>query len=320
MKIVVLDSCAVTPGDLDWSGLAGLGAEVVTYPHTTDEQAAARFGDAEFAILNKVFIGDEVLRACPNLRWVGVTATGIDSLDIEACRRAGVAVANVPSYSTESVAQMTWALALELCQCPGRHDAAVRDGRWKAGPAGPYGILPAAELAGKTLGVLGFGEIGRRVSAIGQAFGMHIVSHTRTVREEYEGLGVEFVGLDELFARADVLSLHCPATPDTKGVVNARTLALMRPGARIVNTARGALVDEAAVRDALCGGKLAGYAADVMAPEPIRADSPLLAAPNTILTPHIAWTTPEALARLSHEVCENLRAFLRGEMRNIVNG
>ena len=319
MKIAVLDSYALKEGDLDWSDLEALGAQVVYYPRTTNEQAVEHIGDAEYVIVNKVYIGEEVLSACPGLRWIGLTATGTDSLDVQACRRHGVLVANVPAYSTDSVAQMAWAMILELCQCPGRHDPAVRDGHWKDGVFAQYGIFPQKELAGKTLGVVGFGDIGRRVALIGQAFGMHVLCNTRTVRPEHRNMGVEFTSLEELMRRSDVISLHCPATPATEKIINARTLALCRPGTLMVNTARGVLADEEAVRAALCSGLLGGYASDVASVEPIRPDNPLLAAPNTILCPHVAWATPEALARLSHEVCENLRAFLNGDLRNIVN-
>lgn len=317
-KIAVLDSFAIREGDLDWSGLTGLADEIVIYPRTVNEQAIQRIGDADAAILNKVWIGEEVLAACPQLKWIGLTATGTDSLDLEACRRHGVPVANVPAYSTDSVAQLAFALLLELCQCPGRFDNAIRGGFWQAGIPPQYGVLPQLELAGKTLGIVGYGAIGRRAALLGQAFGMRVLVHTRTARPD--ACGIRFVDLDVLLAESDAVTLHCPVTVETRGLLDGRRLALCKPGVRIVNTARGALVDEAAMAAALCRGQVGGYAADVVSKEPITPDNPLLGAPNTILTPHIAWATPEALGRLAREVCENLRAFLRGEARNIVNG
>ena len=319
-KIAVLDSFAIREGDLDWAPLAEMAEEVVIYPRTANEQAVERIGDADAAILNKVWIGDEVLDACPQLRWIGLTATGTDSLDLAACRRHGVPVANVPAYSTDSVAQLAFALLLELCQCPGRFDAAIRGGFWQAGIPAAYGVLPQLELAGKTLGVVGYGAIGRRAAGLGRAFGMRVLVHTRTVRTQWQQDGVQFVELDKLLAQSDAITLHCPATADTRGLLNGRSLSRCKPGVRIVNTARGALVDEAAMAAALRCGQVGGYAADVVGKEPIAPDNPLLGAPNTILTPHIAWATPEALGRLAREVCENLRAFLQGEARNIVNG
>ena len=249
-----------------------------------------------------------------------MTSTGTDSLDLEACRRHGVLVANVPGYSTPSVAQCAFALLLELCMSPGRFDASVRNGHWQTDIPADAGVFTPYELYGKMFGVLGYGAIGRAAASIAQAFGMRVLCHTRMVRDEWLGRGVEFVGLDELFRRSDVISLHCPLTEQTRGIVSRERLALCRPGARIVNTARGLLVDEQAVCDALCAGQLAGYAADVAGVEPMRADTPLLAAPNTILTPHMAWTTQGALDRLTKAVAQNLRSFLAGRPEPRVNG
>ena len=317
MKIVVLEDYALTPGDLDWSPLYELGAQVERYPRTTQEQALERIGDAEYVIVNKVWIAAELLEQCPNLKWVGLTATGIDSLDPAACARHGVAVANVPGYSTQSVAQMTWALLLELCQCAGRYDTAVRKGYWKDQPAEQHGIFPQRELYGKTLGIVGYGAIGRQVAAIAAAFGMKVLCCTRTPRDGEQA--VEFVSMQELFRRSDAISLHCPATETTKGFVNQSLLSQCKPGALLVNTARGSLVDEQAVCDALNSGILGGFAADVLCVEPADITRPIFRAPNTIFTPHAAWATKESLERLSAEVCSNLKAFLQGETRNIVN-
>lgn len=320
MKLVILERYALKDGDLDWSEIRELADEVETYPRTAPDEVIPRLRGAQFAVANKVNINEAVLRACPDLQWVGMTSTGTDSLDLEACRRHGVLVANVPGYSTPSVAQCAFALLLELCMSPGRFDASVRNGHWQTDIPADAGVFTPYELYGKMFGVLGYGAIGRAAASIAQAFGMRVICHTRTVRDEWLGRGVEFVGLDELFRCSDVISLHCPLTEQTRGIVSRERLALCRPGARIVNTARGLLVDEQAVCDALCAGQLAGYAADVAGVEPMRADNPLLAAPNTILTPHMAWTTQGALDRLTKAVTQNLRSFLAGHPENIVNG
>lgn len=318
-RIVILEDYAIEPGDLDWSALTVLG-QTERWGRTPQAEAAGRIGDAPFVILNKVVVDRALLAACPGLRWIGLTATGTDNVDLEACSARGVAVANVPGYSTASVAQMAFALLLELCQCPGRCDAAVRRGYWKQGRPADWGVWPQRELAGKTLGVVGYGDIGRRVAAIGRAFGMEVLVHTRTVRPQWAGDGVSFVSLPELLRRADAVSLHVPATAQTAGMIDGEALALCKRGVLFVNTARGALVDEQAMADALASGQVGGFGTDVQAVEPPRGtDGPLFGAPNTVLTPHSAWTTPEALARLAGETCRNLESFLAGENRNVVN-
>lgn len=318
MKIVVLDSYCVRPGDLDWSGLYDLADVVEEYPRTPPEQLIDRLRDADFAVSNKCRIDDAVLDACPRLRWVGLTATGTDSLDLEACRRHGVAVANVPGYSTNSVAQHTFALLLELANGTAARAASLRDGYWQTGVPDSYGIHPHFELAGRTFGVVGYGAIGRAAARIANGFGMRVIAYTRHVKPEYAADGVEFVSFEQLLEDSDVVSLHCPATAETRGMMNEAALAAMKPGAILLNTARGALVDEAAVCAALKSGHLGYYASDVAAHEPVRPKDELLHCPNVLLTPHVAWATQEALARLSAEVCANLEAFLRGERRNLV--
>ena len=318
MKIVVLDSYCVRPGDLDWSGLYDLADVVEEYPRTGYELLVDHLRDADFAVSNKCRIDDAVLNACPRLRWVGLTATGTDSLDLEACRRHGVAVANVPGYSTNSVAQHTFALLLELANGTAARAASLRDGYWQTGVPDSYGIHPHFELAGRTLGVVGYGAIGRAAARIANGFGMRVIAYTRHVKPEYAADGVEFVSFEQLLEDSDVVSLHCPATAETRGMMNEAALAAMKPGAILLNTARGALVDEAAVCAALKSGQLGYYASDVAAHEPVRPKDVLLHCPNVLLTPHVAWATQEALARLSAEVCANLQAFLRGERRNLV--
>ena len=319
MKLVILESYVMEPGDLDWSAVRALVPDTVEYVRTPYEQIAERIGDAELVILNKCRMDEGVLARCPNLRWVGIIATGTDNLDLAACRRHGVSVANVPGYSTYSVAQMAFSLLLAVCQCPERQDRALRAGYWQLGVPAEYGILPQVELYGRTFGVCGYGSIGRQAARIARAFGMQVLVYTRTVRPEYAADGVTFTDLDALLAGSDVVSLHCPATPATRGMIGAEALAKMKPGAVLLNTARGALVDEGAVAAALASGHLGWYAADAFAAEPLPADSPLRAAPRTLFTPHVAWATGGALCRLMEITARNLAAFLAGAGENIVN-
>lgn len=319
MKLVILESYVMEPGDLDWSAVRALVPDTVEYVRTPYEQIAERIGDAELVILNKCRMDEGILARCPNLRWVGIIATGTDNLDLAACRRHGVSVANVPGYSTYSVAQMAFSLLLAVCQCPERQDRALRAGYWQLGVPAEYGILPQVELYGRTFGVCGYGSIGRQAARIARAFGMRVLVYTRTVRPEYAADGVTFTDLDALLAGSDVVSLHCPATPATRGMIGAEALAKMKPGAVLLNTARGALVDEGAVAAALASGHLGWYAADAFAAEPLPADSPLRAAPRTLFTPHVAWATGGALRRLMEITARNLAAFLAGAGENIVN-
>lgn len=316
--MVILDSYALREGDLDWSGLAALVDRLDSYPRTRYEQAAGRIGDADFVLVNKTWIDDAVLDSCPNVKWIGLTATGTDSLDLEACRRHGVQVANVPGYSTHSVAQHVFSLLLTICQCPDRYARAVKGGCWQTDIRPEYGITPQRELYGKTLGVVGYGAIGRAVARIAQGFGMKVIAFTRTQRPEYAADGVGFVPFDRLLAESDVVTLHCPATPATRGLIDDGALAAMKPGAILINTARGALVEDAAVARALHSGHLGFFGADVVGAEPIRPDNPLLGCENALITPHIAWATREALANLSAITLENFRSYLAGHPQNIV--
>lgn len=318
MKLVILESCVLRPGDLDWTEVRRLADPVLEYPRTAPEEIAARIGDAELVILNKCRIGEEVLGRCPRLQWIGITATGTDNIDLEACRRRGVLAANVPGYSTHSVAQHTFGLLLAACQCAERYNRAVQAGYWQLDVPAEFDLLPRTELYGKTLGIFGYGAIGRQVACIGRAFGMRVLACTRTPRPG-DAAGVEFTDFDTLLAKADVLSLHAPATPATRGVIDAAALARVKPGCILLNTARGALVDEAAVAAACRSGRLGAYAADAMTVEPLPAGSPLRGLPNVLLTPHIAWTTAEALARLTRAVAQNLRSYLQGCPENVVN-
>ena len=319
MKAVILESYVMQEGDLDWSGVYALVPDTTAYVRTDYDQVAQRIGDADFVLLNKCRMDETILSQCPNLKWVGIIATGTDNMDLEACRRHGVQVANVPGYSTYSVAQMTFSLLLAVCQCAERQNRAVQEGHWQLNVPAEYRILPQVELFGKTFGIFGYGSIGRQAGRIAKAFGMRVLACTRTVRPEYAADGVEFVDFDTLLKESDVLSLHTPATPATRGVISAAALEKIKPGCILVNTARGALVDEAAVAEALKNGRLGFYAADAFAVEPLPADSPLRGLPNALLTPHIAWTTKEALQKLMDITTQNLRSFLAGAGENIVN-
>lgn len=319
MKAVILESYVMHPGDLDWSGVEALVPDTTRYVRTAYEEIVPRIRDAELVLLNKCRIDEAVLAQCPRLRWVGIIATGTDNLDLAACRRHGVCVANVPGYSTYSVAQMTFSLLLAICQCAQRYDNAVKDGHWQLDVPASYGLLPQRELYGKVFGVYGYGSIGRQTARIARAFGMRVLVCTRTQWPEYSADGVEFVPFQTLLAESDVLSLHCPATPETRGLIGPGALARMKPGAILLNTARGALVEEAAVAAALHSGRLGFYGADAFAAEPLPADSPLRAEPHALLTPHIAWTTQEALGNLMRITTQNLRSFLAGKGENIVN-
>lgn len=316
MEIVVLDSYCVREGDLDWSPLYELADRVTLWPRTPRAELAKRIGGAECVISNHCRIDEAVLAACPGLRWIGLTSTGTDSLDLAACARHGVKVANVPGYSTESVAQYAFALLLEAASGPARRAWSLREGWWQADVPARYGLRPQVELAGKTFGAVGYGAIGAAAARIAQGFGMRVLACVRTPRPARPG--VEFVPLEQLLAASDVVSLHCPGTPENRGMIGPAQLERMKPGAILLNTARGSLIDEAAVAAAADAGRIF-YAADVASREPIRPENPLLGAKNVLLTPHVAWATGEALARLAAEVCENLRAYLAGEARNLVN-
>ena len=316
MKLVILDGYASNPGDVSWEELAAFG-ELTVYDRTAKDEVVPRIKDAEIVLLNKTPVDAAVFGQCPKLRMIGILATGYNIVDIAAAKAHGVTVCNVPGYSTGAVAQMTFALLLEMTQHVGEHSRAVHAGQWQNCPDFCFWNAPLTELAGKTLGVVGYGAIGQAVGNITQAFGMRLLVTARHEKPVPEG--AEFVTLDELLSRADVVSLHCPQTAENLHMIDAAALAKMKDGAILLNTARGGLIDEQAVADALQSGKLAGYGADVVSKEPIAADNPLLTAPNCYLTPHIAWAPKEARLRLHHIAAENLRAFLDGNPQNVVN-
>lgn len=316
MKIVILDAYAANPGGLSWDEFAALG-DLTVYDRTAQEDAAARIGDAEVVFINKVRLTDEIFAACPNLKLVSILATGYNIVDLAAAKRRGITVCNVPGYSTRAVVQMTFALLLEICQQVGLHSGAVHTGRWQTCPDFCFWDRPLIELDGKTMGIVGYGAIGSAVGTVAQALGMKLLVTARHEKPVPEG--ARFVSLPELLAQSDVVSLHCPQTAENARMIDAGALAQMKDGAILLNTARGGLLDEQAVADALRSGKLLAAGMDVVSAEPIHADNPLLTAPNCFLTPHIAWAPLETRRRLQAISAENLRAFLAGKPQNVVN-
>jgi len=316
MKIVVLDGHVLNPGDLSWDGLAKLG-ELVVYDRTPSELVVERATGADILISNKVVLGAAELAALPDLRYLGVQATGVNIIDLEAARERGIVVTNVPAYSTASVAQHVFALILELTRGVGRHAELVRNGAWTNCPDFAFWETPQVELVGKILGIVGFGDIGRAVARIASAFDMRVLVHTRTP-DSTVSAEVSFVSLEELLAKADIVSLHCPLSPQTEKLINAERLELMKGSAYLINTGRGPLVDESALATALHRGEIAGAGLDVLVKEPPTADNPLFNAPNCFITPHLAWATLAARQRLMDTVVANVRAFLAGEPQNLV--
>lgn len=313
MHLVVLDGYALNPGDLSWDTFHALGACTI-HDRSAPAEIVGRVRDAEIILTNKCSLREDIFAQLPKLRYIGVLATGHNVIDSSAARARGIAVTNVPTYGTRSVAQHTFALILEFANRVGHHARTVAEGRWSRNPDWCYWDQPLTELDGLTLGIVGWGRIGRAVADLGRAFGMQIITHSRR-----ETPDVENVSLDDLFRRSDVVSLHCPLTPETQGMVNAARLALMKPSALLVNTSRGPLIVDADLRAALASGKLAGAALDVLSAEPPPASNPLLDAPNTIITPHIAWATRAARSRLMAIAADNVRAFLAGKPQNVVN-
>jgi glycerate dehydrogenase len=318
MRIVLLDSFATDQGDTAWPGLRALG-ELSVFARTPPDLVPERCADAEALLTNKVLLPAQVLAALPRLRYIGLTSTGTNVVDLAAARERGIAVTNVPAYSTESVAELVFAMILHFAFRPGDHDRAVKSGRWSQGPDFCFFLSPLHELAGKTLVVLGQGEIGRAVSRIGAAFGMKIIAAAVPGSTTHER-----VPLAQALPQADVISLHCPLTPSTHGLVGRDFLAALPAGAILINTSRGPVVDQAALVEALAAGKLGGVGLDVLEREPPLPGDPLLAADapwadRLLVTPHLGWGTVEARARLADEVARNLAAFVAGQRRNRVD-
>ncbi len=318
-RIVVLDGYTLNPGDNPWSPLEALG-ELTVYDRSPEDLVVERAREADVVLTNKTELGRAVLERLPNLRGIGVLATGFNVVDVVAARERGIPVFNVPAYSTASAAQHTIALLLELSNAVGAHDRAVHQGEWVAAPDFTFWKQAAVELDGQVLGIVGYGAIGRRVAAIAASLGMVVVAAARAgAPATSDEDGVERRTLEQLFREADVVSLHCPLTPDTERLVRRERLATMKPSALLVNTARGGLVDESDLATALDSGTISGAALDVLSSEPPRADNPLLRAKNCIITPHIAWTSLAARRRLLEVTAENVRALLAGSPIHVVN-
>jgi len=319
MKMVMLDGYTVNPGDLSWEPLQQFG-ELIVYDRTPDDDAeiARRIGDAEIVILNKTPLSRAAMDVCPNLKFVTVLATGYNIVDCEAAREKGVIVANVPSYGTQSVSQFAFALLLEICHHVAHHDRAVHDGRWSSNPDWCFWDYPLIELAGKTMGIIGFGRIGQSTGKIAKAFGMNVLAHSRSVRPGAEEIA-PYVDLDTLLAQSDVVVLHCPLSPETSGIINKETIAKMKDGVIIINNSRGQLIVEQDLADALNSGKVSAAGLDVLSSEPVKAGNPLLTARNCLITPHISWAPKEARQRIIDATCENIQAFVCGSAIHVVN-
>lgn len=318
MKIVVLDGYGLNPGDLSWEPLHQLG-QVMVYDRTAAKDVVERIGDAEIIYTNKTVIDRVIMKQCPNLQWIGVLATGYNVVDIQSAKELGIMVANVPAYSTQSVAQFVFALLLELCHHVGEHSQSVHRGGWINSQDFCYWNYPLMELDQKVMGIVGFGRIGQRTAQMAQAFGMEVIAYSPSRIPGDEESGVQFVSLDDVLASADVISLHCPLNESTQGIIDQDAITKMKDGMLLINTSRGPLIVDQDLRDALESGKIAGAACDVMTHEPMTADNVLLNAPNLIITPHIAWAPIEARQRLMDTAVANLNAFVQGHPINIVN-
>lgn len=309
MKIVILDGYTENPGDLSWEALEAFG-NVTVYEHTPENCILERIGDAPVVLTNKTPITAETIAQKPQMRYIGVLATGYNVVDVKAAKERGIVVTNVPAYGTQAVAQYVFALLLEVCHHVGHHNNAVQQGRWTSGRDFCFWDYPLIELAGKTMGIIGYGRIGQATAALARAFGMKVLSYSPS-RKDGEML-------DEVFSQSDVISLHCPLTAENTGLINRDTIAKMKDGVILINTARGGLINEVDLREALLSGKVAAAAVDVVSNEPIREDNPLLGLENCLITPHIAWASKEARQRLMDVAVENVAAFLKGEPINNV--
>lgn len=315
MQITVLDGLTLNPGDNPWTEIGKFGALTV-FDRTPGELVISRATGADIILTNKTLLGAQTLAQLPQLKFISVLATGYNVVDVQAARGLGIPVSNVPAYSTDSVAQFTFALLLEMCHHVGHHSREVHLGRWSKSVDFCFWDTPLIELAGKTMGIVGLGRIGRQVGQLAQAFGMKVLAYTRNPQALP---GIQCKSLQEVLSLSDVISLHCPLTSENQGMLDKRLLGLMKPGAMLINTARGPLVNEADLAAALNNGQLAGAAVDVVSREPIEESNPLLAAPNCIITPHLAWATLEARVRLMKTTTENIAAFIQGRPINVVN-
>lgn len=319
MNIVVIDAIPLNPGDNPWDPIAALGSLTV-HERCQSEDIVSRAAEADILLVNKARITAEHMAALPRLRYIGTLSTGYDGVDVRAAAEKGIVVCNVPAYGAESVAQHAMALLLELCRRVGLHDASVRAGDWTKRDEWCYWLTPQVELFGKTLGIIGLGHIGRRVGELGRAFGMRVIAHSQPTDPAPDWPEFKFVDRDTLFRESDVISMHCPLFSETHEIVNAHTLSLMPAGAMVINTARGPLVNEQDMAKALHEGRIAGFATDVLSQEPVNPDNPILNAPNTIITPHIAWAAVGARRNIVAITAGNIAAFQNGTPRNVVNG
>ena len=316
MKIVVLDGYAANPDDLSWEPLKDWG-KLTVYDRTSAEDLNKRAQDADMVLTNKCRLKEEELRQLPRLKYIGELATGYNNIDIEYAHRHGIVVSNIPSYSTESVVQMTFAHIFNITNQVSHYASEVKAGQWSRNPDFCYWDTPLRELAGRTLGIVGLGHIGMRVAQVAHCLGMDVFALTSKEKDQLP-VGVQKTTLEGLLGVSDILTLHCPLSPDTYHLINEERLAMMHEGSVLINTSRGALVDENAVADALASGHLLAYGADVMSKEPPRADNPLLSQARAYLTPHIAWATFEARQRLMKIAVENVKAFVEGHPQNVI--
>ncbi len=321
MKIVVLDGYTLNPGDLNWNALAALG-DCKVYDRTSltdDAEIISRIGDAEVIFTNKTPLTKKILDACPSVKFIGVLATGYNVVDVAAAKEKNIPVTNIPTYGTTAVAQFAMALLLEICHHVAHHSQAVHEGRWESCPDFCFWDYPLIELAGKTMGIIGYGRIGQTTGKLAQAFGMKVIAFD-SMREVGTKLGdCSFVELDELFKTSDVIALHCPLFPSTQGIICKENIAKMKDGVIILNNSRGPLIVEEDLREALDSGKVAAAGLDVVSSEPIKGDNPLLGAKNCFITPHISWAPKESRLRLMNIAVDNLKAWLAGKAVNVVN-
>ena len=317
MRIVILDGFPINPGDLDWKPLESLG-ELVVHDRTQPQDVVDRAQNFEIVLTNKTVLARETIRALPQLKYIGVLATGYNIVDVPCAVERGIVVTNIPGYARESVAQHVFALILDLLAHTSQHVRAVNDGRWVSSPDWSFTVAPVHELSGKTIGIVGLGAIGRRVALIAQGFGMNVIAAEIVPKKssDPEGFGIPRYHLDELLSLSDVVSLHCPLTEQTKQMINADSLKNMKPTAILVNTARGQLIDEQALAEALRNGRIGGAGLDVLSEEPPSAENPLLNSPRCLITPHVAWASIEARRRLIDAAAQNIKAYLGGTPEN----
>ncbi len=318
MKFVILDGYTLNPGDLSWDALKALG-DVEIYERSNPIEVLERSAGAVILLTNKTPLGKDLLQQLPEVKYIGVLATGYNIVDVKFATEKGIVVSNVPGYGTASVVQMTFALLLEFCLHVQRHSDAVASGRWSASKDFCFWDYPLVEIQDKTLGIIGFGDIGKKVADVATAFGMQIVAHSRTQSDQSHRKNFKWATLDELLRHSDIVSIHSPLTPETTGLINKQSLQLMKPSAFLINTSRGPIIVDQDLADALNDGTIAGAGIDVLSAEPPPADNPLLKAKNCIITPHISWATKEARARLLDIAVNNMKAFLEGKAVNVVN-